>query len=232
MAFYFKNTQKDIIMTDDDEEEYRNDNVCRFCEKEILSDKLRDHCHLTGEYRGAAHSKCKINVTQDQSSFIPFILHNFSNYDCHKFFKKLVDKKNDKVIFDIILKTNEEYISVTYGCIRLIDSYRFQSSSLDSLVKALVDNSNKRLKEFKDEIFDNDEILDIVSKIEKNYTEEILNLEEDDRTIKNLEKHYPEEIENLEEALLNYRGENDLKIIKRGFPDKWKYSTKKISLSI
>ena len=161
MAFYFKNTKKDIIMTDDDEEEFKNDNICRFCEKFIESDKVRDHCHLTGEYRGPAHNKCNINDTQDQSSFIPFIFHNFSNYDCHMFFKKLVDKKNEKVKFDIIPKTNEEYISVTYGCIRFIDSYRFQSSSLDSLIKALVDNSNKRLKHFKDEVFDNDEILDI-----------------------------------------------------------------------
>ena len=45
------------------------------------------------------------------------------NYDCHMFFKKLVDKKNDKVEFEIIPKTNEEYISVIYGCIRFIDSY-------------------------------------------------------------------------------------------------------------
>ena len=41
------------------------------------------------------------------------------------FLKKLVDKKKNKVDFDIIPKTNEEYISVTYGCIRFIDSYRF-----------------------------------------------------------------------------------------------------------
>ena len=41
------------------------------------------------------------------------------------FFKKLVDKKNDEVKFDIKLKTNEEYKSVTIGCIRFIDSYRF-----------------------------------------------------------------------------------------------------------
>ena len=85
------------------------------------------------------------------------------------------------------------------------------------------------MKDFKDEIFDNDEILYIVSKIEKNYTEEILNLEEDERTIKNLKKYYPEEIEILEEALLNYSGENDLKILKTGFPDKWKYLTKKLA---
>ena len=133
-------------MTQEDEEDYKNNNICQFCEKFIESDKVTDHCHLTGKYRGHAHSKCNINVTQNQSNFIPFIFHYFSNYDCHMFFKKLVDKKKDKVDFDIILKTNEEYISVTYGCIRFIDSYRFLSSGLVSLVKTLVDNSIKHLK--------------------------------------------------------------------------------------
>ena len=151
MAFYFKNTNKDIIMTQEHEEDFRNNNICRFCEKEILSDKVRDHCHLTGSYRGPAHNTCNINVTQKQSNFIPFIFHNFSNYDCHMFFKKLVDKKKDKLDFDIIPKTNEEYISVTYGCIRFIDSYRFLSSGLDSLVKKLDEDDFKILKkEFPD----------------------------------------------------------------------------------
>ena len=135
MAFYFKNTKKDIIMTEEDEEHYKNINTCRFCEKNIESDKFRDHCHLTGKYRGPAHNTCIINVIQKQSNFIPFIFHIFSNYGCHMFFKKLVDKKKDKVDFEIIPKTNEEYISVIYGCIRFIDSYRFLSSGLDSLVK-------------------------------------------------------------------------------------------------
>ena len=150
MTFYFKNTNKDIIMTQD-EEDYKNNNICRFCEKKIITNKARDHCHLTGNYRGPAHSICNINVTQKQSNFIPFIFHNFSNYDCHMFFKKLVDKKNDKVKFDIIPKTNEEYISVTNGCIRFIDSYRFLSSGLDSLVKNLDEDDFKILKkEFPD----------------------------------------------------------------------------------
>ena len=135
MAFYFKNTKKDIFMAEKDEEEYRNNNICRFCENFFGSDKDRDPCHLTGKYGVPAHSNCKNNVTQKQSNFVPFVFHNFSNYDCHMFFKKLVDKKNDKVEFEIIPKTNEEYISVTYGCIRFIDSYRFLSSSLDSLLK-------------------------------------------------------------------------------------------------
>ena len=215
-------------MTEEDEEDFQKDNICRFCEKEIITNKVRDHCHLTGKNRGPSHDICNINVTQRQSTFIPFIFHKFSNYDCHMFFKKLVDKKKDKVDFEIFPKPNEEYISVTYGCIRFIDSYRFLSSGLDSLVVALVDKSNKTLKNFKKEIFDSDEIMNIVNII-GNYSEEIFNLEEDDRTFKILKKYYPEEIENLEKVFLDYRGENDLKILKTGFPDKWNYLTKKLA---
>ena len=122
MAFYFKNTKKDIIMTQKDKEDFNNYYYCRFCEKEILSDKVRDHCHLTGKYRGPAHNTCNENVKQKDSTFIPFAFHNFSNYDCHMFFKRLVDLKKDKVKFKIIPETNGDYIVVKYGCIRFIDS--------------------------------------------------------------------------------------------------------------
>ena len=83
MACHFKNTKKDIIMTED--EDFKNDNICRFCGKEKLSDKVRDHCQLTGKYRGPAHNVCNINDTQKQSNIIPFLFHNFSNHDCHVF---------------------------------------------------------------------------------------------------------------------------------------------------
>ena len=62
MAFYFENTKEDIIMTKENEEDFEKNNICRFCEKEILSDKVRDHYHLTGKYRGPAHNTCNINV--------------------------------------------------------------------------------------------------------------------------------------------------------------------------
>ena len=38
-------------MTEKDDEKYRNNNICRFCEKDVESDKVGDHCHLTGKYR-------------------------------------------------------------------------------------------------------------------------------------------------------------------------------------
>ena len=141
MTFYFDNTKRDIIMSEK-YEDYRKNNICRLCEN-IHSDKVRDHCRSTGKNRVPAHKK---NVTQNQSNFIPFTFHNFSNYDCHLFFKKLVDKQNDEVKFDFIRKTNEEHISVTYGCERFKDSFRILSSSLDSLVKTFFDNKHKTLE--------------------------------------------------------------------------------------
>ena len=99
------------------------------------------------------------------------------------FSKKLVDRKNDKVKFKIIPKTNEKCITVKSGCIRFIDSYRLLSSSLDSIVKTLVDISHKTTRNLKKKIVNWDEILDIVNKIV-----------EDDRTIEDLKKDYPNEI--------------------------------------
>ena len=67
------------------------------------------------------------------------------------FFKRLYDLKKGKVKIKIIPKTNEKYISVTYGCIRFIESYRFLSESLDNFVKSLEEEDFKILKkEFPD----------------------------------------------------------------------------------
>ena len=139
--------------------------IVDFVKKTIESVKVRDHCHLTAKYRGPAQNKCIINVIQALNSLVPFVFHNFSNCDSHLFFKKLVDKKNNIVKFKIVPKTIEKYVSVRYGCIRFTDSYRFFSSSLDSLVKTLVDSSHKTLKDFEKEIVDNVEILVFVKEI-------------------------------------------------------------------
>ena len=68
-----------------------------FVKKILNLKKIRDHCHLTRKNRGPAHSKLNIIDKQSQSIFFSVTLHNFSNYGCHLFFKKLADKKKDKV---------------------------------------------------------------------------------------------------------------------------------------
>ena len=40
--------------------------------------KVKDHCHYTGKYRGAAHSVC--NLIYNIPKEIPVIFHNRSNY--------------------------------------------------------------------------------------------------------------------------------------------------------
>ena len=211
-------------MTEKDED-YKNNNICRFCEKNTEYDKVRDHCLLTGRHRGPAHNTCNINVQEKDSNFKPFVFRNFTNYDCHMFFKKLVDKKNGKVKIEIIPETNEKYTSVKNGWIRFIDSYRFLSSSLDSLDKTLVDNSHKTLKDFEKEIVDNDETL--------NFVRERKMLITDDKfkniSIKDVKKDYPDKINELEEGLLNYIGENDLKLLKTEIPEKMKYLIKTLA---
>ena len=134
------------------------------------------------------------------------------------FFKFFADQKNDKAKFDIIPKTNEEYISVTYGCFRSIHSYRFLSSGLDSLVRTLIDNNHKTLEILKKEIVDKDEKLKIVNEIGQG-----------DRTIEHSKKDYPNGIEKVEEDSFNYNGENDLKLLKTEFPDKRKKLFKKLA---
>ena len=79
---------------------------------------------MTSKYRGPAQEKCNINVRQRQRNFLPILFHIFGNYDCHLFFKKLIDKKPDNVFLNVIPIKNKEYKSVTYGCLRFIDSYR------------------------------------------------------------------------------------------------------------
>ena len=48
MNFYFKNTKKDIVMSKEDEEEFKIIIFVIFVKKKLLDDKVRDHCHLTG----------------------------------------------------------------------------------------------------------------------------------------------------------------------------------------
>ena len=95
------------------------------------------------------------------------------------------------------------------------------SSSLKSLVKTLVDNSQKTLKGLKEENVDNNELSDIVNEIE-----------EEDRTIDDLKKDNPDNFVKLEESLLNHMGENDPKLLKTEFPDKMEIFNQQISIPI
>ena len=84
--------------------------VCdeKFVEKSKEFCKVRDHCHYTGKYRGALHSKCNLQLKRSRS--IPVFAHNLTGYDSHLFVKRLADTKGD---VNCIPRNEEKYITFT-----------------------------------------------------------------------------------------------------------------------
>ena len=159
---------KKMVMTEKDKIDYKKATICHICERGIPKEgddprfkKVRDHCHLTGKFRGAAHNKC--NLEYRLPKFYPVIFHNLSGYDSHLFIKNL-GKSEGKI--DCIPNNEEKYISFSKHIlvdkfinkkgeekevireIRFIDSFKFMATSLDSLVNNLPKESFKNLTEF------------------------------------------------------------------------------------
>ena len=94
-------------MTSEDEEIYNNSHICWICKQELNMDKVRDHFHVTGKFRGAAHNKCNINLRLPRKLSIVF--HNLQGYDSHIIFKAL---NNFNVDIVIIPKGIDKYMSI------------------------------------------------------------------------------------------------------------------------
>ena len=142
MKKYFN---KNLIMTEKEEHLFQESNNCWICKKLIDNDdeKVRDHCHVTGKFRGAAHWDCNINFQLTKK--IPVIFHNLKGYDSHLIFSVL--HKFD-VKISVIPNGLEKYMVFFWGKnLVFIDSIQFINSSLDKLVKNLPDEDFKYLIE-------------------------------------------------------------------------------------
>ena len=97
-------------------------------------DSVRDHCHITGQFRGAAHNKCNLKLRLDPKRFtIPVVFHNLRGYDSH-LLMQAISKVGGAVT--CIPNNTEKYISFSLGQLRFIDSAQFLLASLDKLVSA------------------------------------------------------------------------------------------------
>ena len=132
--------------------EYKQATKChiRFKQFSKKKRKVRDHCHYSGLYRGAAHSSC--NLQYQISNYIPVVFQNLAGYDAHLFIRELAKYTMG---IGVIAKNTEDYISLSIKVevdkyvnkegnkrmkemeLRFIDSIKFMSSSLDSLVNNL-----------------------------------------------------------------------------------------------
>ena len=109
---YYKNP-KPLNLTSREEKDFQSARRCHICERKLFRDKetgkilkVRDHCHLTGEYRGAAHNECNLKCKKPPT--LPVIFHNLQGYDSHLFIKQLAKVSGD---LTCIPSTEEKYIS-------------------------------------------------------------------------------------------------------------------------
>ena len=101
--------EKKMIFGEKEKERFDKETKCWICNEEFEDGvKVRDHCHFTGRYRGAAHKKC--NLDYRKPNFTPVVFHNLSGYDSHLFIKNLGFSEGN---IDCISNNEERYISFT-----------------------------------------------------------------------------------------------------------------------
>ena len=150
--------KKMIPLTKKEEKNHNKQKVCYICKKEFNTDdkkhyKVKDHCHYTGKYRGAAHNICNLRYRIPKE--IPIVFHNGSIYDYNFIIKELVKEfdgnfeclgenrekyKTFSVPIKKEIKNKNKIIEITYK-IKFIDSDRFMST----LLSKLVDNLSERI---------------------------------------------------------------------------------------
>ena len=161
----------EMIFGSDELKQFNDATKCWICNEEFddtadekgyrKNEKVKDHCHYTGRFRGAAHNSC--NLKYKKPKFIPVVFHNLSGYDSHLFIKNLGFTDGN---IDCIPNNEEKYISFTKNTvtgsytnkegktkpikhkIRFIDSFKFMSTSLESLVNNLPDDGFNNLERY------------------------------------------------------------------------------------
>ena len=134
---------------------YDNFTNCHICKEKLGEDRVRDHCHLSGKFRGAAHEVC--NIKYKVPTFFPVVFHNLSGYDSHLFIKTLGNSEGDiscipndeknfisftkQIIVDKFVNKERRKVNIKRE-LRFIDSLRSMASSLDKL------SSNLKIDQF------------------------------------------------------------------------------------
>ena len=155
--------EKEMIFTEEDRKQFNKASDCWICGEYLGNNRVRDHCHYTGRYRGPAHNSCNLKYRKPKS--ISVFFHNLSGYDSHLFIKKL-GSPNKKENIDCIPNNEEKYISFSKTIVtgqytnkkgevknktfKIVfkDSLKFMSSSLGALVNNLPKDAFKNLLKY------------------------------------------------------------------------------------
>ena len=124
--------------------------LCYICRRPFTRingrlDKVKDHDHITGKFRGAVHNSCNMQLRSTYK--IPVILHNFRGYDSH-----LVVSALDifpEIECKVIGQSMEKYLTLTWGPhIVFKDSLQFMPCSLETLASNLLKSGRGNFKHF------------------------------------------------------------------------------------
>ena len=147
-----KEFNKPLRMTKDDEEKFQKAEECHICIKKYTDKdiRVRDHCHITGKYRGSAHQECNLKLKVNPKEIkIPVIFHNLRGYDSHFIMQEIgaIVKNNteeQEMTINAIPNNMEKYMAfMLSNHLTFIDSFQFMSSGLEKLVSNLPRESLK-----------------------------------------------------------------------------------------
>ncbi|XP_033731744.1 uncharacterized protein LOC117321436 [Pecten maximus] len=140
------NQAKPMVLTPEEQIEFEKNNQCHICGKHFTekSKRVRDHCNLTGKFRGAAHDYCNLKYKYPQ--YVPVIVHNLRGNDSHLICQSIGLFKDQDIN---CIPNNAEKYTFSLGNLRFIDSFQFMPNSLETLTGNLAETSFKQFtKEF------------------------------------------------------------------------------------
>ncbi|CAB4033669.1 Gastrula zinc finger, partial [Paramuricea clavata] len=125
--------KKKMVITPEQEAEFWMTRNCSICGNDLGDDRVRDHDHVTGLYREAAHNMC--NLKYRITWKVPVVFHNLRGYDSHLIMQEI---GKFKMNINVVPNNMEKYISFSLGkSLVFIDSIQFMASSLEALVSNL-----------------------------------------------------------------------------------------------
>ena len=138
-----KRKKEMMPLTNEEKESYEKQKVCHIYEKEFNTNKkyrkVRDDCHYTGKFRGAAHNNC--NLRHKIPKEIPIVFHNGSTYEYHFIVKQLAIEFKGKL--DCLGENTEKYITFSPPIYKINDN---DETIIETSLSNLVDNLSEIYK--------------------------------------------------------------------------------------
>ena len=147
-----KRFNKPLVMSENDELCFKLMDKCHICGVKYTDKDVhnRDHCHITGKFRGSAYQECNLKLRIEPKDIkVPVVFHNLRGYDSHFIMQQIGEiakkhmyknKRREEEHLDINATPNnmEKYMAFMVGKhLKFIDSFQFMSLSLDKLVSNL-----------------------------------------------------------------------------------------------